>query len=165
MNTKLLTGRAKPGPSAAECCRDRVLPLCSAHAGRNAGAGAPPGNQNRRTHGFCASALQPEELADLVAFSGDMTLNDEIVIARVTLRRILAQLSVYGQPHVAAPVMAPEDYARLAALSLAGAPNRQSLTCTRFYARIRLEEGASWLHCWSRTQICWSPWTMPVVAS
>ncbi len=35
-------------------------PLCSAHAGRNAGAGASAGNQNARKHGFYSSKLEPE---------------------------------------------------------------------------------------------------------
>ena len=118
------------GPCKAWAIRGSDPPRCSAHAGRNAGAGAPPGNQNRRTHGFYASALLPEELADLVACSGDMTLDDEIAIARVTLRRILAFLSAdrvhRGPEYSRAPEgttveMTPLDYARLAALSLAGA--------------------------------------------
>ena len=118
------------GPCKAWAIRGSDPPRCSAHAGRNAGAGAPPGNQNRRTHGFYASALLPEELADLVACSGDMTLDDEIAIARVTLRRILALLSAdrvhRGPEYSRAPEgttveMTPVDYARLAALLLAGA--------------------------------------------
>ena len=112
------------GPCKAWAIRGSDPPRCSAHAGRNAGAGAPPGNQNRRTHGFYASALLPEELADLVACSGDMTLDDEIAIARVTLRRILALLSadrVHRTPEGTTVEMTPVDYARLAALLLAGA--------------------------------------------
>jgi len=43
-------------------------PLCSAYAGR--GVGAPPGNQNARTHGFYASAITRDELADVLPLSG-----------------------------------------------------------------------------------------------
>jgi hypothetical protein len=59
-----------------------------------------------------------------------MTLDDEIAIARVTLRRILALLSADrvhrgpqypGAPDGTTVEMTPLDYARLAALSLAGA--------------------------------------------
>jgi hypothetical protein len=53
-----------------------------------------------------------------------MTLDDEIAIARVTLRRILALLSadrVHRTPEGTTVEMTPVDYARLAALSLAGA--------------------------------------------
>jgi len=53
-----------------------------------------------------------------------MTLDDEIAIARVTLRRILALLSadrVHRMPEGETVPMTPVDYARLAALLLAGA--------------------------------------------
>jgi hypothetical protein len=69
-------------------------PLCSAHAGRNTGAGAPPGNTNRQAHGFYASTLSEAELADLVAFSDDLTLDDEIACARVILRRLMHHLDL-----------------------------------------------------------------------
>jgi hypothetical protein len=101
-------------PCKAWAIRGSDPPRCSAHAGRNAGAGAPCGNQNRRTHGFYSSALLPEELADLVACADDITLDDEIATTRVTLRRILALLSADGR-------LTAEDYARLATLALAGA--------------------------------------------
>ena len=41
-------------------------PLCSAHAGRNASAGAPPGNHNARKHGYYSHRFTTQELADLV---------------------------------------------------------------------------------------------------
>jgi uncharacterized protein YjcR len=51
-------------------------PACSAHAGRNVGAGAPAGNQNRQAHGFYAPTLTEEELSDLVTAADDLTLDD-----------------------------------------------------------------------------------------
>jgi len=88
-------------------------PLCSAHAGRTAGAGAPPGNQNRRSHGVYARYLDPEDLADLVATAADTTIDDEIACARVALRRLLAELQ---QP----PDRRTADFDRLIALTFAG---------------------------------------------
>ena len=41
-------------------------PLCSAHAGRDKGAGAPFGNQNRLEHGFYSRYFTLQELADLL---------------------------------------------------------------------------------------------------
>lgn len=64
-------------------------PACSAHAGRNVGAGGPLANQNARTHGFYGRILSEQELADLVAYAADMSLDDEIACARVALRRTL----------------------------------------------------------------------------
>ena len=64
-------------------------PACSAHAGRNVGAGGTLANQNARTHGFYGRTLSERELADLVAYAADMSLDDEIACVRVALRRTL----------------------------------------------------------------------------
>jgi len=65
-------------------------PVCSVHAGL---AGAPPGNQYGRTHGFYSTVLEPDELADLVVYADDLSLDDEIAAARVGLRRVLSALT------------------------------------------------------------------------
>lgn len=64
-------------------------PACAAHAGLTVNAGAPLDNQNARTHGFYAQTLSEQELADLVIYAADMSLDDEIACARVALRRTL----------------------------------------------------------------------------
>jgi len=82
-------------------------PLCSAHAGRSLGAGAPPGNQNARTHGFYASAITRDELADILTHAADTTLDSEIAITRIALRRrrcVLRRLHSCSSP---APPPAP----------------------------------------------------------
>ena len=86
-------------------------PRCSAHAGRNAGAGAPAGNQNRRAHGFYSRVLTAGELADLVTFADDLSLADEIAIARVTLRRAMERLTTD---------LETDELTNLAKLTLAG---------------------------------------------
>jgi hypothetical protein len=101
---------------------DGQPPACTAHARRNVGAGAPRGNQNARTHGFYAAALDPQELADLIAYADDLSLDDEIACARVALRRVLTLLDVsdvsqYDEPTDAQP-MTRADFARLMSLAL-----------------------------------------------
>ena len=54
-------------------------PLCSPHSGK---VGAPEGNRNRLTHGFYATAVLPDELADLGQDTVDNTLAAEIAITR-----------------------------------------------------------------------------------
>jgi len=66
--------------------------LCSSHAGRNKGAGAPVGNQNAQKHGFYRSALTPQEVADLINHATETRIEDEIGIVRVLMRRLLAYL-------------------------------------------------------------------------
>jgi hypothetical protein len=76
-------------------------PLCSAHAGRNVGAGARLDNENRRTHGFYAKAVTREELADLVAHEDSLSLTPEIACAPVAFRRLLHHLTTSGARTVA----------------------------------------------------------------
>ena len=102
-------------------CRAPVIPgtdppTCASHAGRNVGAGAPRGNQNRTTHGYYSRAFSPDELADLVACADDISLDDEIACARFTLRTLVTLLRDLD------PNPAQVDlHARLTALILQGA--------------------------------------------
>ena len=93
-------------------------PRCSAHSGR---AGAPTGNQNRLVHGFYASTLQPDELADLAAHAGDTTLDAEIAVTRIALRRILGMLLTGLTPGPNPRPLDAHDYARFIALAFHGA--------------------------------------------
>lgn len=63
--------------------------FCSVHAGRNTAGGAPEGNSNATKHGFYSGAFSNDELAQLVAYADDLTLDDEIGAARVTNARLL----------------------------------------------------------------------------
>lgn len=51
--------------------------------------GAPTGNTNAQKTGFYSSQLTQDEIADLVAYAAEDSLEDEIAIARVGLRRLL----------------------------------------------------------------------------
>jgi hypothetical protein len=97
-------------PCRAWAVRGTDPPTCAAHSGRTHG-GAPEGNQNARTHGFYSNVLQEHELADLVAYSEDLDLDDEIALARIILRRLVALLT--PTHHTDLP-----DIARIAGLAL-----------------------------------------------
>jgi hypothetical protein len=103
-------------------------PLCSPHRGS---AGAPPGNQNRRTHGFYATVLHPEELADLADYAGGTTVDAEIAIVRVALRRILGMLLTGVTPGSDPRPLDANDYARLSGLAFQGASAVSRLLRTR----------------------------------
>ncbi len=101
----------KNQPCQAHALKGSQPPTCSAHAKRNRGAGAPPGNQNRRTHGFYSTQYTTKELSDLVNATTP-TLLDEIALTRIATRRILEQLDQQIES---------TDYAKLAGLLLSGA--------------------------------------------
>lgn len=66
--------------------------LCSSHAKANTGAGAPAGNQNATKHGFYRTVLTPQEVADLVTYADNDTIDDEIALTRVLLRRLMNRI-------------------------------------------------------------------------
>ena len=119
-------------PCRAWAIRDSDPPFCSVHAGRNQKGGTSK-EQELGAQSFYSTALLPEELADLLARAEDLSLDEEIAAARITLRRILALLSADragpmaegatapggGAPDYEAP-MSARDYARLARLALEG---------------------------------------------
>lgn len=72
-----------------EACRAWAVrgtepPLCSAHAGRNVGAGAPAGNVNALKHGIYQKFDSPEEVEEL----DRATLKEELRLLRIGLRRM-----------------------------------------------------------------------------
>lgn len=104
-------------PCRAWAIRESNPPLCSTHAKRNAGAGAPRGNNNRQKHGFYGRVYTLEEIADLVAYAADGSVVDELAATRVAIRRVLEKLTDKGPDEE----LELEDYARLAALVFTGA--------------------------------------------
>jgi hypothetical protein len=107
-------------PCRAWAIRGSNPPTCATHAGRTKDAGAPLANVNRQAHGFYSAALDPNELADLVAFADDLSLNDEIALARVILRRVMIHLKLPVTDRPAEQRIDDADLARLAGLVLAG---------------------------------------------
>jgi hypothetical protein len=102
-------------PCRAWAIRGSDPPTCATHAGRTKTAGAPLANVNRQAHGFYSAALDPNELADLVAFADDVSLDDEIALARVILRRVTNHLR-----HPDLETIDLDNLATLASLVLAG---------------------------------------------
>jgi hypothetical protein len=97
----------------------RPCNACQVHLQMGAVRGSDPpacAVHTRRSHGFYADALEPRELADLVAYGGDLSLDDEIACARVALRRVLAALGAPGDEKG----LSASDFARLAGLAFQG---------------------------------------------
>jgi len=105
--TRCTATNANGRPCRAWAVRDTDPPLCSAHAGRNVGAGAPLGNQNRTEHGFYGRILQNGEFLD-----------EEIGLVRVTLRRVMTRLGRYD---LTQDDLTNEDLAKMAGLVMTGA--------------------------------------------
>ena len=109
-------------------------PLCSPHSHRT---GAPKGNQNNLAHGFYASTVSRRELHDLAADAADTTLNAEIAITRVALRRIFGILLSGHTPGSTCPTcgeprpLDADHYARYSALAFQGAGTISRLLRTR----------------------------------
>jgi uncharacterized protein YjcR len=95
------------------------------------GVGAPPGNQNRRTHGFYSKVLDPQEEADLESFASDSTLDAEIAIARVALRRVFRILSSGVTPGPKPTPLTVDEIARLTGLAIRGTSAVSRLLRTR----------------------------------
>ena len=91
--TKCTASTARGKPCRAWAVTNSVPALCSAHSGRSKGAGAPAGNQNRRTHGFYSTTYTAADQADLVALAIQDDILDELGAVRVHLRRLLAYLA------------------------------------------------------------------------
>jgi hypothetical protein len=128
-------------------------PRCVAHtraqAGPRPGApppvrrpAAPPADPDHPVHGFYAPVFTRQEVVDLVAGAGDPSLDAEIAIARVGLRRVLRMLHTGlapdsgADPAGASAGSAPRpltvlDYARLAALAFRGVSVVARLLCAR----------------------------------
>jgi hypothetical protein len=100
---------AKGRPCNAWAVHGTDPPACAAHAG----GGIRRGNPSRRTHGFYARTLGEDELADLIAFADEGSLDDEIACARILLRRLMQYLGIDGEEPPD-----PEDVQRLTSLAL-----------------------------------------------
>ena len=106
---------AQGEPCQAWAVHDSDPPLCSAHAGRNVGAGAPLGNQNHLSHGFYSRSFNPDELDDMRDLDPESVLESEIACARVALRRVM---NILADPDNDLPAW---EYAKLASLAFYGA--------------------------------------------
>jgi hypothetical protein len=107
--------------------RDSDPPLCSIHAGRThkpgpgAALGAPQGNANALTHGFYSRILRSDGTGEPREDAECYSLDDEIAITRVALRRILAMLLSGTSAGDSPRPLDALDYARLGGLAFQGA--------------------------------------------
>lgn len=93
MSKRCSAATTSGAPCKAWAVRDTDPPLCSTHAGRTHGAGAPYGNQNAVRHRFYSHFFNNQELADMVANLDNVDdIDDEIAIVRVLLARLLPKL-------------------------------------------------------------------------
>lgn len=76
-------------PCRAWAVRGTEPPRCPAHAGLTAG---PSSSRSDAGGSFYGRQLTTQELTDLVAFTSDPSLSDEIAVSRVMLRRLLTVL-------------------------------------------------------------------------
>lgn len=67
----------------------RQLALCSVHAGRNNGGGAPAGNKNALKHGYYTRYFTQREIAEFEELT-EHSLVGELVLARTMLGRLAA---------------------------------------------------------------------------
>ena len=114
--------------------RDSNPPLCAPHTYGKAGPetdrrfGAPWGNDNALTHGFYASALHPDDL-DETAY--DESLENEMLILRVALRRLLRMIITGLSPEPNPQPLDVQDYARFFGLTFRGVNTLTRLFRTR----------------------------------
>lgn len=94
-------------------------PLCSPHSNRK--TGAPPGNQNRLVHGFYASVLKHSDRTEDAADTAGTSLDAEIAIVRVALRRILGMLLTGATIGPDPRPLTVHEIARYAGLAFQGA--------------------------------------------
>ena len=69
--------------------------LCSVHAGRNNGGGAPAGNKNALKHGYYTRFFMKQELANFEALT-ERSPAGELILARAMLGRLTAYVSLGG---------------------------------------------------------------------
>jgi len=100
--------------------------LCSSHAKRNVGAGAPKGNDNRLIHGFYGRHFTMQEVADLVAHAQVTGLDDEIALTRVLLQRVMKVIGETKEESIPT-----EEFQKLANLIFSGTNNVARLLRTQ----------------------------------
>ena len=111
--------------------RDSDPPLCAAHIPESA-RGAPPGNRNAMVHGFYASTLHPDDLATLDEEATASSLDGEILIIRIALRRLQHMILSGASPGPNPRRLEANDYARFIGLTFQGANTLSRLLRVRW---------------------------------
>ena len=105
-------------------------PRCSPHTPGK--VGAPPGNRNNFTHGFYASTLHPDDLATRDKQATDCSLDGEILIIRIALRRLQHMILTGATPGPNSRRLEAGDYARFIGLTFQGTNTLSRLLRVRF---------------------------------
>jgi hypothetical protein len=92
-------------------------PRCSAHAGRNVGAGAPKGNTNALKHGLYRSQVTVEEEELLESYASEKSLQSELAMARLQVSRLVGYQLREDVPLAQKAKMAPMIISGLRAIS------------------------------------------------
>ena len=120
--------------SAPDCrawaMRGSDPPLCASHIPGK--AGAPLGNRNAFTHGFYASTLHPDDLATLDEQATDCSLDGEILIIRIALRRLQHMILTGTTPGPNPRRLEASDYARFIGLTFQGTNTLSRLLRVRY---------------------------------
>jgi hypothetical protein len=82
-------------PCQAWAIQDSNPALCSVHAGRNQGGGAPAGNKNALKHGYYTRFFMKQELAYFEALT-ERSPAGELILARAMIGRLTAYVSLRG---------------------------------------------------------------------
>ena len=119
--------------------RDSDPPLCAAHIPESAcpesnrrASGAPPGNRNALVHGFYTSTLHPDDLATLGDEATASSLDGEILIIRVALRRLQHMILSGATPGPNPRRLEANDYARFIGLTFQGTNTLSRLLRVRY---------------------------------
>jgi len=80
--------------------------------------GAPTGNQNAVKHGFYSRTIKPDELRDLLTYNDELSIADEIAVARVGLRRCLDYMTKADTQADDEKRLTPDEFAKLLGLAL-----------------------------------------------
>lgn len=97
MNEQEVPRRCSAVNSDGSACRAWAIrgsrpALCSIHAGRSNGPGAPLGNKNALKHGYYTRHFTEREIAEFEALT-DQSLAGELVLARTMIGRLAAYMS------------------------------------------------------------------------
>ena len=110
--------------------RDSDPPLCASHSPGL--SGAPLGNRNALTHGYYASTLHPDDLATLDEQATHSSLDGEILIIRIALRRLQHMILTGLTPDPDPQPLHVQDYARFIGLTFQAANTLSRLVRVRF---------------------------------
>lgn len=96
--TRCTSLTAAGDPCKAWAARGTDPPTCAIHAGLTVGAGAPIGNQNRRTHGFYSTNPAAVNVDQIIAgLVNKLHRLDQLIDQNQTVQDLTSLISLYAQ--------------------------------------------------------------------